>query len=134
MMCDNLFDQAMSDADNIILDTMGTEISIYPGGTERKIRAVFDAPADNTGMNTGSGEIRNTAPVLFTRSAWVAGLKKYDRVMIHGEPYQVVDPGWDESGTAGHGVITITLARGEPGRSTPAAPVRPSKRYGSQRA
>ncbi|MFO6427058.1 hypothetical protein ACLBOM_21290 [Escherichia coli] len=60
--------------------------------------------------------------------------EKYDRVMIHGEPYQVVDPGWDESGTAGYGVITITLARGEPGRSTPAAPVRPSKRYGSQRA
>lgn len=36
MMFDNLFDQAMSDADDIILDTMGTEISIYPGGTERK--------------------------------------------------------------------------------------------------
>lgn len=35
-MFDNLFDQAMSDADDIILDTMGTEISIYPGGTERK--------------------------------------------------------------------------------------------------
>lgn len=66
-------------------------------------------------MNTGSGEIRDTAPVLFTRSAWAAGLKKYDRVMIHGEPYQVVDPGWDESGTAGQGVITITLARGSPG-------------------
>ncbi|MED8719302.1 head-tail joining protein [Escherichia coli] len=134
MMFNNLFDQAMSDADDIILDTMGTEISIYPGGTERKIRAVFDAPADNTGINTGSSEIRDTAPVLFTRSAWAAGLKKYDRVMIHGEPYQVVDPGWDESGTAGQGVITITLARGEPGRNTPAAPVRPSKRYGSQRA
>ncbi|HAO2835066.1 TPA: hypothetical protein KW043_005433, partial [Escherichia coli] len=29
-MFDNLFDQAMSDADDIILDTMGTEISIYP--------------------------------------------------------------------------------------------------------
>ncbi|MCZ5540135.1 head-tail joining protein, partial [Escherichia coli] len=81
-----------------------------------------------TGMNTGSGEIRDTAPVLFTRSAWAAGLKKYDRVMIHGEPYQVVDPGWDESGAAGQGVITITLARGEPGRNTPAAPERPSKR------
>ncbi|EPX1695985.1 hypothetical protein ACWW2I_002412 [Escherichia coli] len=55
-MLDNLFDQAMSDADDIILDTMGMEISIYPGGTERRIRAVFDAPADNTGMTLAAAK------------------------------------------------------------------------------
>ncbi|MFO6427059.1 head-tail joining protein [Escherichia coli] len=36
MMFDNLFDQAMSDADDIILDTMGTEISILSGRHGKK--------------------------------------------------------------------------------------------------
>ncbi|HIF3244302.1 TPA: head-tail joining protein [Salmonella enterica] len=129
---DNLFDQAMSEADDTIIDLMGTEVLIYPGGVARTIRAVFDVPEDDCGMNTGGGEIRDTAPVLFTRSAYVTGLKKYDRVVVGGEPYWVTNPGHDELGPAAKGVITLTLARGEPGRTTPPAPQRPSKRYGHQ--
>lgn len=130
---DNLFDRAMSTADDKILETMGTTVYWFSGSQKSEIRAVFDVPGDDVGMNTGSGEIRDTAPTLFTRSAFVAGIAKYDRVTVGDQTYWVVNPGWDELGTVQNGMITITLARGEPGRKTPPAPAAPSKPYGERK-
>ena len=129
---DNFFDAAMNTADGRIIETMGTVIYWYPGGQETPFRGVFDVPEDNVGMNTGSGEIRDTAPTIFTWSSSVTGMAKRDRVRVGDQHYWVTDPGWDELGTIGKGTLTITLARGLPGRPAPEAPTKPSKQYGQR--
>lgn len=129
---DNLFDQAMSSADDQIIATMGTEVVIFADGVARPpIRAVFDTPEDNNSISNGNGgEIRDAAPTLFARSVDVTGLKKHDRVEIHGETFRVTDPGWDELGGDKRGCVTITLARGKP--DTPVSTLKaPSKPYGT---
>lgn len=112
---DNLFDEALFDADSRIIEVMGREMEVFINGAPTPVRAVFDEPAADTSLPYGAAKIQDVAPRLFVKTALIGGLKPKDRVEIGTESFWVVKVGPDDTGTC-----VITLARGEPGRETPA--------------
>ncbi|MBL5899932.1 hypothetical protein I7V27_13460 [Lelliottia amnigena] len=111
---DNLFDEALSDADDRIIDTMGKNIIVSIHGVDTPVRAVFDEPAADSSLPGGAAIVEDVAPTLFVKTALIAGLKKRDAVSVAGEPFWVVKVGPDDTGTC-----TVTLARGQPGDPAP---------------
>lgn len=112
---DNLFDEALFDADSRIIEAMGREMEVFINGSPTPVRAVFDEPAADTTLPYGAATVQDVAPRLFVKTALIAGLKPKDRVEIGAEAFWVVKIGPDDTGTC-----VVTLARGEPGRATPA--------------
>ncbi|EMF6669782.1 hypothetical protein RGI97_002807 [Serratia marcescens] len=112
---DNLFDKALFDADNRIIEAMGREMEVFINGSKTPIRAVFDEPAADTSLPYGAANIQDVAPRLFVKTALIAGLKKRDLVVIGAESFWVVKVGPDDTGSC-----VVTLACGEPGKPQPA--------------
>ncbi|WP_262145020.1 head-tail joining protein [Serratia ficaria] len=112
---DNLFDEALFDADSRIIEVMGREMEVFINGAPTPIRAVFDEPAADTSLPQGAATVQDVAPRLFVKTARVAGLKHKDLVQIGAESFWVVKVGPDDTGSC-----VVTLARGEPGRASPA--------------
>lgn len=109
---DNLFDEALCGADDVILDTMGSPLIYIEINSEMKpILAVFDEPTADVSLRHKAGEIQDVAPSLFLKTALVQGVKKRAPVRVEGSSFWVVKVGPDDGGTC-----TITLARGEPGK------------------
>ena len=109
---DNLFDEALCGADDVILDTMGSpSIHIEINSEMKPILAVFDEPAADVSLRHKAGEIQDVAPSLFVKTALVQGVKKRAPVQVGVSSFWVVKVGPDDGGTC-----TITLARGEPGK------------------
>ncbi|ELN2578464.1 hypothetical protein RY966_004238 [Enterobacter kobei] len=111
---DNIFDEVLHGADDIILETMGRNVLLTIRGQQVPARAVFDNPAADSSLPGGAATVEDVAPTLFVKTALIAGLKKRDAVSIAGEPFWVVKVGPDDTGTC-----TVTLARGQPGDPAP---------------
>lgn len=114
---ENIFDEALTGADNVILDTMGVKVSACILGAWIPIRAVFDDPQADTALQGGAARFDDVAPTLFLKTVEVCGLKKQDPICIAAVMYWVTHIGNDDTGTC-----VVTLARGEPGKPT-ASPV-----------
>lgn len=109
---DNLFDEALCGADDVILDTMGSSSIYIEINSEMKpILAVFDELAADVNLRHKAGEIQDVAPSLFVKTVLVLGVKKRALVRVGASSFWVVKVGPDDGGTC-----TITLARGEPGK------------------
>ncbi|EHM1889200.1 head-tail joining protein [Escherichia coli] len=126
----NRFRRLLTNADARVNRAFAEEIPAYlflRDGEKRPVSVIFESPDATVGIRDG-GEINDHAPAFSAMTADISGLMKRDQVEINADIFHVTHIGADEEGRT-----RVTLARGEPGRSTPAAPVRPSKRYGSQR-
>lgn len=120
---DNIFDTALNDADDRIIETMGIFISFAPGGRE-PIRGVFDNPDEGANNAQGGtvklktgGRIQSTKPTLFVRTSSIPGLKEKDELVIKGDSYWVEKIGPDDNGSC-----TLTLGHGKPGQIAPPGP------------
>lgn len=112
---DNLFDEALFDADSRIIEVMGREMEVFINGAPTPVRAVFDEPAADTSLPYGAATVQDVAPRLFVKTALIAGLKPKDRVEAGAEAFWVAKVGPDDTGTC-----VVTLARGVPGKPAPA--------------
>lgn len=119
---DNLFDEALSDADDRILDAMGKNILVFIHGVATPVRAVFDEPAANITLPHGAAVIDDVAPTLFVKTAAVSGLKRRDEVRVGADIYWVAQILPDDLGAC-----VIRLDRGRPGEPAPAIPTAWSK-------
>lgn len=110
---DNLFDAAMSQADDTILDVMGGNIQILSGDLAGKtITGVFDNP-DSTGYPEAGIRVEGTTPTLFVKTALITGLKRPDTLIVNGETWWVDRVGKDDCGSC-----HIWLGTGSPPAST----------------
>lgn len=108
---ENLFDEALYGADNVILDTMGITVHIEMAGKMMPVTAVFDAPAADVTLPKQSGNVEDVAPTLFVRTALVQLVRKKARVTVNHDDYWVVKVGPDDGGSC-----VVTLAQGTPGK------------------
>lgn len=115
---ENLFDRALFDADEKIIDRMGVTalISVRGESLPRQVRGVFDDPENIVGV-PGGGQVDDVSPSLFVRSADVIGVAKNMRVEVNAEVFWIRHITPDDTGSR-----TLFLVRGEPGRSTPVVP------------
>jgi len=96
---DNLFDAAISQVDDTILEVMGGIIQILTGELAGKtITGVFDNP-DSTGYPEPGIRVEGTSPALFVKTALIAGLKKPDTLTVNGKTYWVDRVGEDDCGS-----------------------------------
>lgn len=112
---ENIFDSALNDADDRIIETMGISVTstVLCGSP---IRGVFDNPDDTVKVKTG-GRIQSTKPTLFVRTSSILGLKEKDELVIKGDSYWVEKIGPDDNGSC-----TLTLGHGKPGQIAPLGP------------
>ena len=118
MNFENIFDRALSGADEKIIDRMGVtaRISVRGESVPRTLRGVFDE-AENVVLPPGGGRIDDVSPSLFVRTADVAGVHEKARVEVNGEVFWVERLTPDDTGSR-----TLILVRGEPGQAAPAVP------------
>lgn len=110
---DNLFDTAISQADDAILDVMGGNVQILNGALAGKtITGVFDNP-DSTGYPEAGIRIEGTNPTLFVKSALISGLKHADTLTVNSVNYWVDRVGKDDCGSC-----HIWLGTGSPPAGT----------------
>ncbi|EBZ2142380.1 phage tail protein [Salmonella enterica subsp. enterica serovar Newport] len=105
----NLFDRAMRDADDTIIELMGTEAQIISGGGAGKIlRGVFDETEniDYAGMGV---RVEGSCPSLFVKTTLASSLRRYDALVINHESFWV-----DRISPDDGGCCYIWLGRGEP--------------------
>ncbi|EGS9895730.1 phage tail protein, partial [Salmonella enterica] len=94
---DNLFDTAMSIADDTIISVMGTVATITSGvlaGTS--LTGVFDDP-ESVSYAAGGVRIEGVSPSIFVKSSAVRQLKRADTLEIGGQNYWVDRMGPEES-------------------------------------
>lgn len=117
---DNLFDTAMSIADDTIISVMGTTATITSGvlaGTS--LTGVFDDP-ESVSYAAGGVRIEGVSPSFFVKSSAVRQLKRADTLVIggcgrfDGQNYWVDRMGPEESS----GSRVIWLGTGDPPTDT----------------
>ncbi|EAB8478529.1 phage tail protein [Salmonella enterica] len=117
---DNLFDTAMSIADDTIISVMGTTATITSGvlaGTS--LTGVFDDP-ESVSYAAGGVRIEGVSPSFFVKSSAVRQLKRADTLVIGGcgrfggQNYWVDRMGPEESS----GSRVIWLGTGDPPTDT----------------
>lgn len=111
---DNLFDTAMSIADDTIISVMGTTANITSGvlaGTS--LTGVFDDP-ESVSYAAGGVRIEGVSPSFFVKSSAVRQLKRADTLVIGGQNYWVDRMGPEESS----GSRVIWLGTGDPPTDT----------------
>lgn len=111
---DNLFDTAMSMADDTIISVMGTTAIITSGvlaGTS--LTGGFDDP-ESVSYAAGGVRIEGVSPSIFVKSSAVRQLKRADTLEMGGQNYWVDRMGPEE----GSGSRVIWLGTGEPPRDT----------------
>lgn len=110
---ENLFDAALSDADERIIGVMG--VTVTPLNPNVKpFRAVFDHPAADTTLPNGAARIQDTAPTLFAKTPFFTGLTEGDGVHVNGEDFRVVKIGPDDTGSC-----VVTLSQGSARQAPP---------------
>ncbi|EAO4202524.1 hypothetical protein FRH56_24150 [Salmonella enterica] len=124
----NRFRQRLLKADARINRAFAEEVPaiLSVGDEQRPVTVIFESPDAPVGV-PGGGEIQDHAPAFSAMTPDIVGLSERNRVEINGGAFWVTHIGADEEGRT-----RVTLAHGEPGRATPPAPQRPSKRYGHQ--
>ncbi|ECI4010067.1 phage tail protein [Salmonella enterica subsp. salamae] len=111
---DNLFDTAMSVADDTIISVMGTTATITSGVLAgASLTGVFDDP-ESVSYAAGGVRIEGISPSIFVKSSSVHQLKRADTLIIDGRSYWV-----DRMGTEdGSGSRHIWLGTGDPPQDT----------------
>lgn len=104
---ENLFDNAISRADDAILGVMGVEAFI--NDRPEPICGVFDDPASAIPVPGSGAVIEDFSPTLFVKSADVACIRRRDRVRVRGIIYWVTRMGADEGGSR-----ILYLSAGDP--------------------
>lgn len=97
-MLDSVFDTAMAIADDAILDTMATMITLFPQQHPTQIKAVVTTQEESDYATEGQVRLYHSAPVLFVRSVDIAALKRHDTLQIDGRDYHVDRLGPDDNG------------------------------------
>lgn len=110
---ENVFDEALSDADSQIIEAMGREANVFINGSSTPVRVVFDEPENIDYASGGNIRIDATSPRLFVKSADIVGLSRLDVVVIGTERYWVDRIGEDDTGSR-----HIYLGTGDPPAST----------------
>lgn len=111
---DNLFDTAMSIADDTIISVMGTTATITSGVLAgASLTGVFDDP-ESVSYAAGGVRIEGVSPSIFVKSSSVRQLKRADTMEIGGQNYWVDRIGPEESS----GSRVIWLGTGEPPADT----------------
>ncbi|MGA9618971.1 MAG: head-tail joining protein [Serratia proteamaculans] len=110
---DNLFDEALFDVDNRIIEVMGREMAVFINDASTPIRAVFDDPESIDYASGGNVRIEGTSPRLFVKSAAVAQLQRLDVVRIGADRYWVDRIAPDDTGSR-----YIYLGVGDPPANT----------------
>ncbi|HEB6949743.1 TPA: phage tail protein [Salmonella enterica subsp. enterica serovar Hvittingfoss] len=95
---DNIFDSAMSRADDAILDMMGISACITSEGRTYTVTAVFDDP-ESVEYPTGGVRIEGTSPSIFVRTVDVPAIKRLDTVVAGSMSFWVDRVGPDDSGS-----------------------------------
>ncbi|ECH9933624.1 phage tail protein [Salmonella enterica subsp. houtenae] len=111
---DNLFDTAMSIADDTIISVMGTTATITSGvlaGTS--LTGVFDDP-ESVSYAAGGVRIEGVSPSVFVKSSAARQLKRGDTLETGGRRYWVDRAGPEEIG----GSRVIWLGTGDPPADT----------------
>ncbi|ENQ6443829.1 phage tail protein [Citrobacter freundii] len=106
---DNLFDAAISRADETIRGYMGTSATITSGVQAGDVlRGVFDDP-ENIGYAGLGVRVEGSSPSLFVRSDAVAQLRRGDVLTIGGESFWIDRISPDDGGSC-----YLWLGRGAP--------------------
>lgn len=106
---DNIFDAAMSRADNSIITTMGIPIHITSGRMSNTVvHGVFDDP-ESISYPINGIRIEGTSPTIFIESLKVTQLERVDTLVVNGSQYWVDRIGPDDCGSC-----HIFLGRGSP--------------------
>ncbi|HGG6549933.1 TPA: head-tail joining protein [Salmonella enterica subsp. enterica serovar Muenchen] len=111
---DNLFDAAMSRADDDILDVMGTAVQVTSGALAGvTLTGIFDDP-ESVSYAAGGIRVEGVSPSVFVKSVAARQLKRADTLIIDGRSYWV-----DRMGTEdGSGSRHIWLGAGDPPQDT----------------
>lgn len=106
---DNIFDAALSRADDAIRCAMGVEASVTSGEmTGQTVCGVFDDP--ESVAYAGSGvRVEGTSPSLFVEASSVSGVRRPDTLVINGSSYWVDRIGPDDCGSC-----HVFLGKGSP--------------------
>ncbi|EMY2016413.1 phage tail protein [Salmonella enterica] len=111
---DNLFDTAMSVADDAIISVMGTTATITSGVLAgASLTGVFDDP-ESVSYAAGGVRIEGISPSIFVKSSAVRQLKRPDTLVINGRDYWVDRIGQEDGSGSRH----IWLGTGEPPADT----------------
>ncbi|EAQ8163081.1 phage tail protein [Salmonella enterica] len=111
---DNLFDAAMSCADDAILGVMGTMVQVTSGALAGvTLTGVFDDP-ESVSYAAGGIRIEGVSPSVFVKSVAARQLKRSDTLVIDGRSYWVDRMGPEESS----GSRVIWLGTGDPPTDT----------------
>lgn len=96
---DNLFDTAITQADDTIRQVMGTSATVTSGAISGvTLSGVFDDP-ENIGYATPGIRVEGTSPSLFVKSAMIGQLARLDTLDINGKPFWVDRIGPDDCGS-----------------------------------
>jgi len=110
---DNLFDAAMSRADDTIRGVMGAKATVTSGALlGATLNGVFDDP-ENIGYAGAGIRIEGTSPSLFVKTATVNRLERLDVLTINGRIFWVDRIGPDDCGSC-----HIWLGNGTPPSGT----------------
>ncbi|EAA9526542.1 phage tail protein [Salmonella enterica] len=97
---DNLFDAAITQADDTIRQVMGTSATVISGAISGvTLSGVFDDP-ENNGYATPGIRIEGTSPSLFVKSATIGKLARLDTLDINGKSFWVDRIGPDDCGSS----------------------------------
>ncbi|EAA6923687.1 phage tail protein [Salmonella enterica] len=111
---DNLFDTALSRADDAILGVMGTTVQVTSGTLAGiTLTGVFDDP-ESVSYAAGGVRIEGVSPSVFVKSSAARQLKRGDTLETGGRRYWVDRAGPEESG----GSRVIWLGTGDPPADT----------------
>ncbi|EOF5838405.1 head-tail joining protein [Salmonella enterica] len=111
---DNLFDTAMSRADDAILGVMGTTVQVASGALAGvTLAGVFDDP-ESVSYAAGGIRIEGGSPSVFVKSVAARQLKRSDTLVIDGWHYWVDRVGPEETS----GSRVIWLGTGDPPTDT----------------
>ena len=106
---DNVFDAAISRADETIRSTMGTVALITSGGLSGlSISGVFDDP-ENIGYAVPGMRVEGTSPSFFVKSTDASELQRLDTLTINGISYWIDRIGPDDCGSC-----HLWLGNGQP--------------------
>ncbi|EAB2795487.1 phage tail protein [Salmonella enterica] len=96
---DNIFDEAMSQADDTIRRVMGGWVTVTSGALAGvTLSGVFDDP-ENVGYAVPGIRVEGTSPSLFLKTATVSQLARLDTLDINGKPFWVDRIGPDDCGS-----------------------------------
>lgn len=110
---DNIFDAAISRADDTILKTMASPVHIVSGTMKGDVMSgVFDDPESISYPGSGI-RIEGTSPTLFIKTPLANQLQRLDALTINGESFWIDRVGPDDCGSC-----HIILGRGSPPASS----------------